>query len=128
MKPHQLDHIMISTKWWKSIKNCRAYNSIDIGSDHKIVSACFKVSFRATKRPPNNRCQFHNEKLLDPATSKKFDLDLQNRFNILLCEATRTSNNTNQDEIQTRANVLEKALFDSSSTILGKRTRKKQPH
>jgi endonuclease/exonuclease/phosphatase family metal-dependent hydrolase len=26
----QIDHIMINTKWWKTIKNCRAFNSIDI--------------------------------------------------------------------------------------------------
>jgi hypothetical protein len=39
----QLDHIMINMKWWKSIKNCRSYNSIDIMSDHKIVCANFRL-------------------------------------------------------------------------------------
>jgi exonuclease III len=41
-KMQQLDHIAISTKWWKSITNIRAFNSINIMSDHKVVSAIFQ--------------------------------------------------------------------------------------
>jgi hypothetical protein len=66
--PTQIDHITISTKWWKSLKACRSFNTVDIGSDHKIVTAQFSISFRATKQPPGNRCKFNSEKLLDPST------------------------------------------------------------
>jgi exonuclease III len=54
--PYQLDHIIISQKWWKSIKSCRSYNTIAIGSDHKIVCAKFKASFRTAKQIPIERC------------------------------------------------------------------------
>ena len=35
---HQLDHILINSKWVNSLRNCRAYNSVELDSDHRIVS------------------------------------------------------------------------------------------
>ena len=127
LAPHQLDHILINRKWWKSIKNCRAYNSIDIGSDHKIVSANFSISFRVTKRPPNSRCKFNTDKLADPDIRKRFDLDIKNRFSVLFNEDAIACNNA-ADQIQQRADALDKALIETSTAILGKRIRRKQPH
>ena len=52
----QLDHLMIRCKWWKAITYFRAFNTIDIGSDHRIVSVNFRHLLRANKRTPNGRC------------------------------------------------------------------------
>ena len=30
---HQLDHILINNKWKNSLRNCRAYNSVELDSD-----------------------------------------------------------------------------------------------
>lgn len=38
----QLDHIIVNGKWRNSIKNAIAYNSVEINSDHRILS--FKIS------------------------------------------------------------------------------------
>ena len=62
LPPTQIDHIMISMKWWKSIKDCRAYNTIDVlQSDHRVVTAHFRLSvdihYHSTsqeKDPPTN--------------------------------------------------------------------------
>ena len=51
-----LDHFMIRSKLWKSITNCRAYNTIDIASDHRLVNAYFRLSLRANKQVSNVRC------------------------------------------------------------------------
>ena len=118
----QLDHIMIRCKWWKSITNCRAYNSIDIGSDHRIVSANFRLSLRANKRNPNGRCQYNWAKLSDPCIQRKFDMELRNRFNSLMDE-TIPSNNVS--EVQKQANSFDKALIHSSENILGKKLKSK---
>ena len=49
----QLDHILISSKWWKLITNCSAYNTIEIGSDNRLV---FHLSLRANKQASDVRC------------------------------------------------------------------------
>ena len=33
----QLDHIIINSKWTNSLRNCRAYSSVNLQSDHRIV-------------------------------------------------------------------------------------------
>ncbi|CAF1276691.1 unnamed protein product [Adineta ricciae] len=45
----QLDHILINGKWLNSIRNVRAYNTVELNSDHRIVSAQLSISLRATK-------------------------------------------------------------------------------
>jgi hypothetical protein len=109
--PYQLDHIIISQKWWKSIKSCRSYNTIAIGSDHKNVCAKFKASFRAAKQKPIERCKFNNEKLLEPEISKEFNIELTNRFTALHEETTPQSK---AEEIQIRTDSLNKALIETS--------------
>jgi exonuclease III len=127
LPPNQIDHILINTKWWKSITNCRAYNTIDIGSDHRIVSANFRLSLRASERQPNDRCKFNSEKLEDQEVSERFNIDLTNRFNALLDEAA-LSKFCKIKQIQMRTDALDKALIESSKAILGKRQRRKQPN
>ena len=49
----QLDYILVRKKWQNSVKDCRAYSSFSsVGSDHRIVSAKVKLSFRVSKKTP----------------------------------------------------------------------------
>lgn len=53
----QLDFILVRKKWRNSIKDCRAYSSFSsVGSDHRIISATVKLSFRVSKK---NNCRSH---------------------------------------------------------------------
>ena len=46
----QLDYIFLNKKWKNSAMNCRAYNTFDsVKSDHRIVTAKFRLSLRANK-------------------------------------------------------------------------------
>ena len=121
---YQLDHIMFSTKWWTSVKDCRAYNTSNIGSDHKIVSATFKLCLRKTKTPANPRCAFMTEKLKSPEVKQEFNLEVKNRFETLFDYA---SDARTTDHIQRRANALNSALESACENILGKRTKSKYP-
>ena len=121
---YQIDHIVISQKWWKSLRDCRAYNILDIGSDHKVVSANIKLSLRAEKKKANTRCKFMSEKLRDIKTREDFDLQLKNRFQELFDEAPSVDK---KEEIQRRSDALNNALQTASEQILGKRPKKKQP-
>ena len=46
----QLDHILINRKWMNSVKNCRAYNTVDCGSDHRIVTMHYRLSLKAPRK------------------------------------------------------------------------------
>jgi exonuclease III len=122
-EPHQIDHIMVSIKWWKSIKNFRAYNTIYIGSDHKVVSANFRLSLRATKKPPNGRCKFNWEKLADPNTKIAFNIAVENKFSALLEQQAPSAS-----EIQQRADALDEALRHASLSVLGKKKKTTHAH
>lgn len=51
----QLDFILVRNKWKNSVTNCRAYNKIEIGSDHRICIAKIRISLRTTKIIKNIR-------------------------------------------------------------------------
>ena len=46
----QLDHVILRGKWINSLRNCRCYNTVEIDSDHRIVTATVKFSFRTPKK------------------------------------------------------------------------------
>ena len=103
---YQIDYIAISQKWWKSLRDCRAYSILDIGLDHKVVSARIKLSFRAKKTK-----QSMTEKLSDSKTCKDFDLRLKNIHKLLFDEASCVDK---QFEIQRRGDALNNALQTTS--------------
>lgn len=64
----QFDHILINRKWLNSIKNVRAYNTVELISDHRIVTAFLAVSLRAPKTKAQKRMKYGWNKLkLDTA-------------------------------------------------------------
>ena len=80
----QLDHILISAKWIRSVTNCRAYNSLEIDSDHRVLSAHLRIRFRATQPKKCKRPQFNWEKLsTDENTQQQFAICLSNKFQAL---------------------------------------------
>ena len=77
----QLDHIIINSKWMNSLRNCRAYNSVEIDSDHRILSVVLKSSLRTSKGKPCRRPKFNWKKLQAPSAKHQFQIELSNRFN-----------------------------------------------
>jgi len=47
----QLDHIMLRGKWINSLQSWRAYSTIELDSDHRILTARLKLSLRTTRKP-----------------------------------------------------------------------------
>ena len=45
----QVDHILLGGKWRNSIRKCRAYSTVDLDSDHRIVTANLKISLRVCR-------------------------------------------------------------------------------
>ena len=80
---HQLDHILINSKWVNSRRNCRAYTTVELDSDYRIVSILLVTSLRTNKGNPCKRPKFNWRKLQDQRTREKFQLELSNRFQAL---------------------------------------------
>jgi len=107
---HQLDHILINSKWVNSLRNCRAYNSVELDSDHRIVSITLKTSLRTSKGKPCKRPKFNWKKLQDPATREEFQLELSNRFNALKTDNTSTITERYREFETTVKEVAEKVV------------------
>ena len=110
---HQLDHILINSKWTNSLRNCRAYNSVELDSDHRIVSIKLVCSLRTTKGKPCKRPKFNWKKLQDATTREQFQLELSNRFEALQCNNLSTP-------ITERYDLFENAVSEVAEKVVGK--------
>lgn len=75
----QIDHILVNKKWVNSIRNCRAYNSINVGSDHRIVCSQINASLRCSA-PSTKLPKIDWSKLIQPNIKSKFELELKNVY------------------------------------------------
>ena len=71
----QLDHILT---------NSRAYSSVKLGSDHRIVSASFKIRFRKFKQTLSGRKKYDwNKVIKNPEIRQQYQLERKNCFDAL---------------------------------------------
>ena len=110
----QLDHIIINSKWMNSLRNCRAYNSVEIDSDHRILSVVLKSSLRTSKGKPCRRPKFNWKKLQAPSAKHQFQIELSNRFKVL--------QETDSVSITERYNLFEEAVGAATEEVVGRRT------
>ena len=86
---HQLDYIMVNTKWRNSVRNVEPYSSFaSVGSDHRIVTMRLKLSLRA----PNaavTRASFEWRLLRnDKNLQTLYSVEIRNRFSNLQVEGS----------------------------------------
>ncbi|XP_062602942.1 craniofacial development protein 2-like [Saccostrea cucullata] len=79
---NQIDHIVINGKWKRSLQDVRVRRGADVGSDHHLVTADFKLKLMKTI-PKYSWKRFDVGKLSDTKTKQDFRLELKNRFSIL---------------------------------------------
>ena len=88
----QLDYVIINRKWKNSVKNCRAFNSFSVASDHRIVSAKICLSLRANKKKSSNMTPYDWTNLKNnPDVRNTFITRVRNRF-AALQDTTPTKN------------------------------------
>ena len=122
----QLDNILVRTKWINSMRNCRAYSTLNLGSDHRMVCAEFRLSLREPPKLGPRAASIDWDKLKEPEVQARFNLEVRNRF-----EALRDETN----ELREQANSTQKEYDDLLSSIemsalevIGPKTRTKLPH
>ncbi|XP_047106116.1 craniofacial development protein 2-like [Schistocerca piceifrons] len=86
---NQIDHIAVSRKFRRSLKDVWNRRGEDASSDHHLVTASFQLKIVVSKKkfePRNGR--FDVGKLKDPQIAEGFQLELRNRFQALELEMT----------------------------------------
>ncbi|XP_072017149.1 uncharacterized protein [Amphiura filiformis] len=111
---HQLDHILVNSKWVNSLRNCRAYNSVELDSDHRILSIRLHTSLRTTKGKPCKRLKYNWKKLLHAPAKNRFQIELSNRFQVLQCD------DNDQSPISERYEMFEKVVEEVAEEVVGK--------
>ncbi|XP_078586049.1 uncharacterized protein LOC144867902 [Branchiostoma floridae x Branchiostoma japonicum] len=110
---HQLDHILINGKWVNSLRNCRAYNSVELDSDHRILSVLLVTSLRTSKGKPCRRPKFNWRKLREAHTREVFQMELSNRFEALKCDEVSSP-------ITERYACWEKTVAETAEKVVGR--------
>ena len=110
----QLDHILVNAKWIRSVTNCRAYNSVELNSDHRILSSQFNIRFRKATTKPSARTKYLWEKLnINEAIREDYKLELKNRF-----EALDTLYESRHDDPETLYKEITSTVADSEKKYL----------
>jgi hypothetical protein len=82
---NQIDYIIVQQNMKRFIKNCRTYNSADIGSDHSLVMVNIEIKAVQIHRPKNVPKRYKVDNLLtDPDVKKRFRIKVGELFEPLL--------------------------------------------
>ncbi|GFR70092.1 endonuclease exonuclease phosphatase domain containing protein [Elysia marginata] len=96
----------------------RTYPGEDIGSDHDLVLAAFKLKLNSKRKAKSPRLHFDLEKLKDPNISETFRAQIGGKFAAL----TLIDN-----DVDTMANSLKEVLASTAEEVLGRKRRTIQP-
>ena len=119
---HQLDHILISTRWATSVEDCRSYRGAETGNvngtDHTMVRARLKLHLSSRPRPGGIR-RINTTPLEHP----------EKRQALSSCLALQLSNHdgiTQSTSVDSQWDRLKTALQQASLTELGTISRKRK--
>ncbi|XP_021369218.1 craniofacial development protein 2-like [Mizuhopecten yessoensis] len=77
---NQIDHLMFSGTWRRSLMDVKVRRGADVGSDHLLVAASIKLKLRGTGPKPKGHRSFDVDRLKDAGLRTEFTLQLRNRF------------------------------------------------
>ena len=112
---NQIDHIIMNSKWRRSLEDVRVCRGADVYSDHYLVTAVVKLKLRKTKQENQGRRRLDIDKLKCPATKKEFSIELKNRFCAL--------ENDPIDDIENRWEVIKASYANTAAKVLGYKKR-----
>ena len=116
---NQIDHIAINGTWRRSLLDVRVRGGADVGSDHHLVTARFRLKLRRTDRQQTGHRRFDVNKLDDLVVKKSFLVQLKNRYQALVELDNHT--NINVDEINSLWNTVKKSYQEASKEIIAHR-------
>ena len=117
----QLDHILIRRKWINSARDCRAYNTVGVSSDHRILCAKLVVSLRASITEPKKAVRFETSRLELPGIQQRFEQSLASKYKSLVYQAAE------QPLAQDKYDWLIQALTEAADESIGRKPRAATP-
>ena len=111
---NQIDHVIINKRWRGSLMDVVARHGADAGSDHSLVLCKIRLKLRKAKKRDQRSAPLDISKLKDPRTKRAFQLEIRNRFSLLM----------EQDEVQLEC--FNDILLETGKELLGQRKRKKE--
>ena len=112
---NQIDYIIVPRDKLKVVKNCRVFNSADIGSDHSLLMAKLCITPKKKQRVRTDIKRYDLAKLGDAATANLFEQRIGGRFEPLL------ELDTDIDDLYEK---FRDATNEVTKTIVGLRRRK----
>ena len=116
---NQIDHIMINSKWRRSLQDVRVYRGADANSNHFLVAASIKLKLRKAAAQGQQRKRLDIPQLKNPQTRANFVLELKNRFSALADEGSFELNDVNQ-----KWDTIKSTYCATAEAVLGFKKRK----
>ncbi|XP_076452247.1 uncharacterized protein LOC143287892 [Babylonia areolata] len=99
-------------------QNWAGTTGADIGSDHDLVLATFKLKLKCKRCPRNPRIRFDLEKLKDPEIADVFQAQVGGKFAAL---------NLMDIDVDTLADNIKEVLTTTAEQVVGKKRKRIQP-
>lgn len=116
---HLIDHILLRAKWMNSARSCRSFSTVELDSDHRIVSALIKVSLRRPRKTAVGKPKYDWQSLINNAELQTlYNIEIQNNFGALY------DLNTNEST-QNKYNNFVTCIANSNERTLDKIKHKK---
>ena len=119
---NQIDHLMISGVWRRSLLDVKVKRSADVGSDHHLVTASIKTKLKKIEARPNIQARFDTQQLRDNKVKAAFITDIKNRFQIL----QNISDQPEEANVDAKWKEIATLYTESSKKKIGYRKKKTQ--
>ena len=103
---NQIDHVLINQKWRRSQADVRTRRGADVGSDHQLLIAKLRLKLRKNKKTKGRERPYDVGKLKDQETRLAFQVELQNKYDLLQDDQEMTIANFNTAMRESAENVL----------------------
>jgi len=113
---NQIDYIVSQKCNLKLLKNCRVYNSADVGSDHSLLMARFVMTVKKNRFKKVSVKRFDVERLNNPLLASEFEQKIGGRFAPLL--------NITDTDIDELYELFRDATNETTKEVVGYRKRK----
>uniref|UniRef100_A0A914WUP2 Uncharacterized protein n=1 Tax=Plectus sambesii TaxID=2011161 RepID=A0A914WUP2_9BILA len=77
---NEIDYVCIAKRWRSSLLDVKVHRGADVGSDHHLLIAKFRLRLKRLPPTPQRARPFDVMKLKQPTVATQFQLELRNRF------------------------------------------------
>ena len=92
---NQIDHVVVRSRFKRSVQDTRVHRGADVGSDHNLVITKAKLKLNSRAKKQERSVTYEESKLRVPEIRQQFKLEPRNKFSI---PQMLDQNDTNTDD------------------------------